>query len=584
MRRPAHRVAARRRRGARVASRAPRALLVLQEAARSIGVAGARPLARRARGVRAARRAARRRSRRSTRRCRSRPSSRTPTSRRSSASLARAAEARCLLRPAPSSPCVRGAGGVTRDDPARALPPHAPAPPDRGADHGALPAGPRSPARSTPAAGRRRSAAAAGLRARPRRRLRPAQPRARLPPRARRRRSSRGVPQLPRQGDRPHAAAATATCTSASPERGVFPLVSMLGDLCPVIVGAALAFKRRSEPRVALTFWGDGAMSTGDVARGPQPRRRAQGAGRVRAAVERLRLLDAAPSRQMVNPNMAERVRGRLGRSRPRASTARRARDATSRVRAAVERGARRRRAAAVEAVSLRLDGHAAHDDGSYMDQERLRTTTSTRLRSRSSGMAARLRLDGLVGGRGRRAARPPRRPRSRAGLAEAEAAPGARSRDARSTASTRTRADMSDAAAIAERVRAFVRDVVIPAEARDAAGEHGPAPELREELQAAARAAGLLAPHVGTDVRRARARRARPGARLRGGRLQPARPARAQLLGARRGQHAPARGGRERRSRRSATCAPLAAGAVRSCFAMTEPRARRRAPTRRCC
>ena len=48
------------------------------------------------------------------------------------------------------------------------------------------------------------------------------------------------------------------------PERGVFPLVSMLGDLCPVVVGAALAFKRRREPRVALTFFGDGAMSTGE--------------------------------------------------------------------------------------------------------------------------------------------------------------------------------------------------------------------------------------------------------------------------------------------------------------------------------
>ena len=32
----------------------------------------------------------------------------------------------------------------------------------------------------------------------------------------------------------PPRAAATATCTSARRERGVFPLVSMLGDLCPV--------------------------------------------------------------------------------------------------------------------------------------------------------------------------------------------------------------------------------------------------------------------------------------------------------------------------------------------------------------
>ena len=57
----------------------------------------------------------------------------------------------------------------------------------------------------------------------------------------------------------------------------------------------------------------------------------------------------------------------------------------------------------------------------------------------------------------------------------------------------------MSDTAAIAERVRAFIRDTVIPAEARDEAAEAGPAPELREELQAAGRAAGLFAPHVGT-------------------------------------------------------------------------------------
>ena len=42
----------------------------------------------------------------------------------------------------------------------------------------------------------------------------------------------------------------------------------------------------------------------------------------------------------------------------------------------------------------------------------------------------------------------------------------------------------MSDAAAIAERVRAFVRDVVIPAEPRDEGSEHGPAPELRRECR----------------------------------------------------------------------------------------------------
>jgi len=44
-----------------------------------------------------------------------------------------------------------------------------------------------------------------------------------------------------------------------APERGVFPLVSMLGDLVPLVAGAALAFKRRGERRVAMTFLGEGA-------------------------------------------------------------------------------------------------------------------------------------------------------------------------------------------------------------------------------------------------------------------------------------------------------------------------------------
>ena len=50
------------------------------------------------------------------------------------------------------------------------------------------------------------------------------------------------------------------------------------------------------------------------------------------------------------------------------------------------------------------------------------------------------------------------------------------------------------------ERTRAFVHDVCIPAEERDD-GPHGPAPELRAELQERARAAGLLAPQVAVEL-----------------------------------------------------------------------------------
>ena len=49
----------------------------------------------------------------------------------------------------------------------------------------------------------------------------------------------------------------------------------------------------------------------------------------------------------------------------------------------------------AVEAVSLRLDGHAAHDDGSYMDQERHAEYVARR--DPIARMAARLLLDGLT-------------------------------------------------------------------------------------------------------------------------------------------------------------------------------------------
>ena len=51
------------------------------------------------------------------------------------------------------------------------------------------------------------------------------------------------------------------------------------------------------------------------------------------------------------------------------------------------------------------------------------------------------------------------------------------------------------------DRVVAFVREVVIPAEARDLGTGHGLDPELRRELQAQARAAGVFAPQVPTEL-----------------------------------------------------------------------------------
>ncbi|HEY3375802.1 MAG TPA: thiamine pyrophosphate-dependent dehydrogenase E1 component subunit alpha [Candidatus Aquicultor sp.] len=46
--------------------------------------------------------------------------------------------------------------------------------------------------------------------------------------------------------------------------RGTFATVSMLPDFYPVAAGAALAFKLKNEPRVAMAYCGEGASSVGD--------------------------------------------------------------------------------------------------------------------------------------------------------------------------------------------------------------------------------------------------------------------------------------------------------------------------------
>lgn len=51
-------------------------------------------------------------------------------------------------------------------------------------------------------------------------------------------------------------------------KRGVIAPISMLGSMIPTLVGCALAFKLRRERRVALTFIGDGGTSTGEFHEG----------------------------------------------------------------------------------------------------------------------------------------------------------------------------------------------------------------------------------------------------------------------------------------------------------------------------
>lgn len=120
------------------------------------------------------------------------------------------------------------------------------------------------------------------------------------------------------------------------------------------------------------------------------------------------------------------------------------------------------------------------------------------------------------------------------------------------------------------DRVRAFVRDVCIPAEARDRS-EHGLDDGLRAELQEAARAAGLFAPTVprelgglGLDHRGQAVILEEAGYSLLGPQaLNCAAPDEGNM-------HMLAKiASPEQRAR---YLEPLATGRIRSCFAMTEP------------
>jgi pyruvate dehydrogenase E1 component alpha subunit len=179
-----------------------------------------------------------------------------------------------------------------------------------------------------------------------------------------------------------------------APERGVFPLVSMLGDLASVTVGAALAFKRRGEPRVALTFLGEGAFSVGDT----HEALNLAGVWQVPAVfvLQSNRYSYSTPvERQMVNTNLTQRIYGgwSIPAERVDGTDALAVYDA---VQAAVERARAGNGPQAIEALTLRIHGHAAHDDASYVPAE-LRAEYAERF-DPVARLEERLRLDGLDG------------------------------------------------------------------------------------------------------------------------------------------------------------------------------------------
>ncbi|WP_320669264.1 thiamine pyrophosphate-dependent dehydrogenase E1 component subunit alpha [Patulibacter defluvii] len=149
---------------------------------------------------------------------------------------------------------------------------------------------------------------------------------------------------------------------------GVVGPVSMLPDMMVVAVGVAMAFRIRGERRCALSFFGDGATSRGDwheamnwasVRRDP-----------VVFVCENNQLAYSTPTARQFRVRPAERA----------AAYAMPAEVVDGNDVGAVFDAVRRARERAldgggptlVEAESMRMHGHGAHDDASYVDPELL--------------------------------------------------------------------------------------------------------------------------------------------------------------------------------------------------------------------
>jgi len=152
-------------------------------------------------------------------------------------------------------------------------------------------------------------------------------------------------------------------------QRGVVAPISMLGELVPVLAGIGLAARIRGEKRVALTFVGDGAMSTTPVHEGLNF-----------AAVKKLPLVlivenngwaySTPVSKQANIQHFADRAKAYGIRSRK--IEGNRALEVYEATAEAADWARRGRGPTLIECKTMRMKGHAEHDDARYVPREQL--------------------------------------------------------------------------------------------------------------------------------------------------------------------------------------------------------------------
>ncbi len=149
--------------------------------------------------------------------------------------------------------------------------------------------------------------------------------------------------------------------------RGVLSPISMLGELVPLLAGVGLAAKIRKEKRVGLTYVGDGATSTTPFHEGLNF-----------AAVLKLPLIVIAENngwaystpveRQMANTNIVDRAQayGIAGV----AVNGNNVLEVYEATRQARDRAYKGQSPTLIEARTMRMKGHAEHDDARYVPKE----------------------------------------------------------------------------------------------------------------------------------------------------------------------------------------------------------------------